>query len=413
MTELLDSDFAHLPIPRPKVQSTNPLKKWLRLYLLRMVGLVQSRRPKSSRCDKILLIRPDHLGDLLFLTPALRYLRTLLPEVHIALMVGSWGKAVFENSPYLDQLLVCDFPGFTRQPKESLWQPYGHLFQQARSLKQHQFDVAIISRFDHWWGAWLAAAAAIPHRFGYNIPEVMPFLTEALAYNEGRHEVEQNWRLVHFAWSMGVLTVIDNWSDVEIMGGLEFFVPKTDQDWVETWLEEQQISNERPLIVIHPGAGALVKLWRPEAWAELAQLLIDQHQCQIILSGGSDEVELCRKIAAKITPTPPLAAGQTTLPQLAALMANATLALGPDTGPLKLAAAVGTPTVELYGPADIQKFGPWPDRTRQRYVNSGISCIPCNYLDYKAREVPAHFCVRGLSVEWVLREVVDLLKELR
>lgn len=379
--------------------------------MLRLIGLRQSRQPDWPRRAKILLIRPDHLGDLLFLTPTLRYLRALLPQAHISLLAGSWGKAVLETNPHLDELLSCDFPGFTRRPKESLSQPYRYLYRQARLLRQHQFDLAIILRFDHWWGAWLAAAAGIPRRFGYDIPEVAPFLTDALPYRDQRHEVEQNWRLAHHAWSMGTLSIIDSWSDREVIGELEFYVPQSDRDWADTWLQAHHISDMGPLVVIHPGAGAAVKRWRPQAWSKLAQILIDRHRCQIVFSGGPAEVELCCRIAAQINPSPPVAAGKTTLAQLAALMSQATLAIGPDTGPLKLAAAVGTPTVELYGPVDVQKFGPWGDPTRQRYVTSGLSCLSCNYLDYRADELAAHFCIRGLAVQWVLREVVDLLEE--
>ena len=411
MTDLLDSNFAPLPAPIPKTHPTHPLKRLLRRMLLRLIGSIYPRRAETPRRTKILLIRPDHMGDLLFLTPALRYLRALLPESQLCLMVGPWGQAVMETNPHLDDLIVCEFPGFTRRPKASFWQPYRYLFQQVRLLRQRQFDLAIVLRCDHWWGAWLAAAAGIPHRFGYDIPEVAPFLTHPLPYDETRHEVEQNWRLVHHAWSMGTLTIIDAWSDQEVMGELIFCVPKESRRWAVEWLRGAGISDERPLILIHPGAGAAVKLWRPEAWAELAQQLIEQHHCQIVLSGGPDEAELCGQIAAQITPPPPIAAGQTSLAQLAGLMAEAALAIGPDTGPLKLAAAVGTPTVELYGPVDVGKFGPWGEPTRYRYVTSGLGCLPCNYLDYTAAELPAHFCVRGLSVPWVLREVVDLLQQ--
>ena len=105
-----------------------------------MVGLIQRRPSPPARRAKILLIRPDHLGDLLFLTPALRYLLSLLPDAHIGLMVGPWGKGVMEHNPNLDELLICEFPGFTRQSKPSLWQPYRYLLQQARQLRHGGLD---------------------------------------------------------------------------------------------------------------------------------------------------------------------------------------------------------------------------------------------------------------------------------
>ncbi|MEM7034392.1 MAG: glycosyltransferase family 9 protein [Chloroflexota bacterium] len=411
MTDLLDPEFINLSTPIPKRSSALILWQQIRLSLLKIVGVLYPKRTTSLRQMKILLIRPDHLGDLLFLTPALRYLRSLLPAAEIYLMVGPWGEDVYRHNPHINQLIVCDFPGFTRRPKPSPWQPYQVLFQQARQLKQHQFDMAIVLRFDHWWGAWLTAAAGIPHRYGYNMPEVAPFLTNALPYNPARHEVEQNWRLIHYAWSRGSLSIVDSWSDAESMGSLEFFTNEADRAWVDQWLQDNQIVEERPLVVIHPGTGAAVKHWRVRAWATLAQRLIDDYDCQIVFSGSEDEKQLCQNIIAKMTSTPFSVAGQTNLAKLAALMGNATLAIGPDTGPLKLAAAVGTPTVELYGPVDVEKFGPWYDRSRQRVVHSALSCIACNQLDYSTAQVENHFCVRGLSVDWVLHEVVDLLQQ--
>ncbi len=96
----------------------------------------------------------------------------------------------------VDAVLPCPFPGFERRPKTSAWAPYRLLRAMARLLRRHDFDAAVILRFDHWWGAWLAAAAGIPQRIGYDLPETRPFLTQAWPYQAGRHEVEQNAALL-------------------------------------------------------------------------------------------------------------------------------------------------------------------------------------------------------------------------
>jgi len=164
-------------------------------------------------------------------------------------------------------------------------------------------------------------------------------------------------------------------------------------------------------VILHPGAGAAVKLWREEAWAELGRALATRYGVPLLLTGSPAEADLCRRIAAQITPSPGVAAGQTTLPQLAALLACARLVIGPDTGPLKLAAAVGAPTLQLYGPVDAVKFGPWGDPARHVAVSAGLACSPCNHLDFAPREVEAHFCVRGISVEAVVGHAARLLAE--
>ncbi|MFQ5578929.1 MAG: glycosyltransferase family 9 protein, partial [Anaerolineae bacterium] len=170
----LEPSFARLPVPKPKSTPAAVLKTRLRLPALWLAGRALTRRASKTAVAQrtILLIRPDHMGDLLFATPAIRYLRELLPQAHLALMVGPWGRPVMQSNPYLNQILSCDFPGFTRRPKPSPGQPYRYLRQQAALLRRHRFDQAIILRFDHWWGAWLAAAAHIPRRFGYAAPGV-------------------------------------------------------------------------------------------------------------------------------------------------------------------------------------------------------------------------------------------------
>ncbi|OQY31622.1 MAG: hypothetical protein B6243_08320 [Anaerolineaceae bacterium 4572_5.2] len=421
----LDARFAGLPVPQPKQTKAKAWKQRLRLLGLQAIGktLPKARPASTSDARKILLIRPDHLGDLLFLTPTLRYLRTLLPKAHLTLLLGPWGEALMRGNPHLDEILSCQFPGFTRQPKPSVWQPYQYLQEQAALLRPHNFDQAVILRFDHWWGAWLAAAANIPQRIGYATPEVIPFLTDPLPYRSNRHEVEQNWRLAHFAWS-GEVTNDERRTTksryTESIGPLEFFISPEEQAWAEKWLVSGQPSaairhsslvTRHSLVVIHPGAGATVKLWRERAWAELAQRLSDERNCRIIFSGGPAERDLCQRIAGQVSPKPMVAAGETSLGELAALMRRASLVIGPDTGPLKLAAAVGTSTLQLYGPVDPLKFGPWGGSQRHRIVTANLPCQPCNAISYSPQEAEAHFCARGLSLQSVLTEALDLLSD--
>ena len=427
----LDARFANLPVPQPKQTKAAALKQRLRRLGLEAKGhTLPKLRPAAPTADtpKILLIRPDHLGDLLFLTPALRYLRSLLPKAHLTLLLGPWGEAVMRGNPHLDEILTCRFPGFTRRPKPSLWQPYQYLQEQAALLRPLNFDQAIIFRFDHWWGAWLAAAAAIPRRIGYAIPEVTPFLTHSLPYLDNRHEVEQNWQLARFAAcdagdaggvpspSSSGRTPTDNGQRItDKIGPLEFFISPQEDAWAEKWLSDLSPSSFRlppsAFVILHPGAGAAVKLWRERAWAELAQRLNDEHNCRIILSGGPAERDLCRRIAEQVSPKPLLAAGETSLGKLAALMNRASLVIGPDTGPLKLAAAVGTPTLQLYGPVDPLKFGPWGTPQRHRLVTANLPCQPCNAIAYSPQEAEAHFCVRGLSLQSVLSQAIELLPD--
>ena len=376
----------------------------IRLTLLRLFASLTTPflppsilRPPSS----ILLIRPDHLGDLLFATPAIRALRAALPQVYIACLVGPWSKAVLRNNPHLDEVMTCPFPGFTRRPKPSPLQPYSLLWRYARWLRARRFDLAVVLRFDHWWGALLAYLAGIPRRVGYDVAEVRPFLTEAVPYVPGRHEVEQNLALVERAAGCE-LPMADS--------PLEFHLTAEDRAFAEGFLTERGVGEGDLLICIHPGAGAPVKLWREEAWARVGDALAQRYGAKIILTGSAGERPLCEAIARRMAAEPIVAAGETTLGGLAALMARSRLVLGVDSGPLHLAVAVGAPTVHLYGPVDSRTFGPWGDPARHVVITSNMDCIPCNRLDYAPEELDEHPCVRNIPAERVLEAAERLLR---
>jgi len=382
-------------------------RQQVRLTLLRLFARLSALFLPISNLhipSSILLIRPDHLGDLLFTTPALRALREAFPQVRITCLVGPWAEAVVTGNPNIDEFMLCPFPGFTRQPKKSVIEPYVVLGRYARLLREKEFDLAVVLRSDHWWGALLAYLARIPHRVGYDIAEVKPFLTDAIPYVPGRHEVEQNLALVEAVSGQGEHPTI-----TPSARPLEFPLNTQDREFAARYLAEQGVGGDDLLVCIHPGAGAPVKLWRDEEWARVADALIEKYGAKVILTGSASEAPLVQAIAEQMASQPIVAAGQTTLGQLTALMARCRLVLGVDSGPLHLAVAVGTPTVHLYGPVDSRTFGPWGDPARHIVLTSDMDCIPCNRLDYRADELEDHRCVWDISEAQVVEAAGRLL----
>ena len=158
------------------------LKQRLRLALLRICGRVlrltpQARTRTAEGPRSVLVIRPDHLGDVLLSRPAIDRLVQALPGARVVVAVGPWSRAALGTHSRFE-LLGCPFPGFSRAQG-----PPGHPYRLLLSFalllrRQHAFDAALILRPDHWWGAWLAALAGIPVRLGYATPETSPFLTD-------------------------------------------------------------------------------------------------------------------------------------------------------------------------------------------------------------------------------------------
>jgi ADP-heptose:LPS heptosyltransferase len=367
-------------------------------------------------------MRPDHLGDLLFMTPALHALRQTLPSAHVACLVGPWAQTILRDNPDVDDLLACDFPWFNRRAKTSLWEPYAVLWREARLLRRAAFDVAVIMRFDFWWGATLARLAGIPCRIGYAVPDVAPFLTHAVPYQPGLHEAEQNIRLAQAAAAVqtpGVWETPGVWKPSDL--ALRFTIHPDDAAWADRTVGSPKRPDPRsesrdPLFAIHPGAGAAVKLWHADGWATVAKELAKQHKATIILTGSQAEAPLARAIAQRLDTPHIVLTGQTTLGQLAALFVRCRLVLGADSGPLHLAVAVGTPTVHLFGPIDPAIFGPWGDRARHvvvqaRFFDQPCRNRPCNRLDYGPAELPLHACMQTITVDDVLTAARSLFPD--
>jgi heptosyltransferase-2/heptosyltransferase-3 len=339
---------------------------WLRLQLLRLAahGIQTPSADGRLQPDHILVIRPDHIGDLLFATPALQLLRETFPHARITTLVGPWAATVVERNPNVDAVLRCPFPWFDRRPKPSPWYPYRVLLREARWLRPHGFDTALILRFDHWWGALLSALAGIPARIGYATPETQPFLTTALAYVPDRHAVQHNLALVEALARTAGRPVPDT------NRRLRFDLTADERAFASQFLADQGIEPHETVVGVHPGAGDPAKLWPARRWAAVADHLAETLGARIVITGSPDEDELARTIAEHMHATPVIAAGETTLGQAAALLARCRLAVGADTGPMHLAVALDVPTVHLWGPFEPEIFGPWGTPEYHRIVRA-------------------------------------------
>lgn len=417
------------------------------LLLVRLLGLsganAATKRAKHAHtlplsAPRILLIRPDHLGDMVMTTPILNALKEALPAASITMMVGPWSSEIVARHPAIDRLITCAFPGFRRTAQGPL-APYVLLLQTAQQLRRGQYDLAINLRPDFWWGAALFYLAHIPRRVGYAIKPATTFLTHALTFRTPEHATISSLRLVSAA-----LQILGHESLTEPYIPKRYplyFVPtREEQQTIAQRLEQVGITEQTPIVVIHPGTGAAVKLWRTEGWAacanrlakvvvgtDLSRLLIQPpgrdesvptsltslSSTRIILTGSTQERTLLDEIACQMT-TQPILMTDMSVGQLAALLARAHLVMGVDSGPLHLAVAQQIPTIRIFGPTDACIFGPWGKAQLHIVISSTRRCpgcptIPCGRLDFTAAEVASHPCVRLIPEETVEQIMIQLL----
>lgn len=408
-----------------------PLKRLVRRFFLwglqgaarptlryKVVGPDFSRPPR-----KLLLIRPDHLGDVLMLTPALANLRKALPQTEITVLVSPGGAASLENNPYIDRVVRCDFPGMTRKSKSNPLAPYLYALEQSRQLRAKGYDAAINFRYDYWWGALLLYLADIPVRVGYHWPESHRFLTHAapLVGSSGglpglpfipfsqlqQHSVAVNLNLVrHFLKLYGQPIRLD-----EAETRLYFQPSAEDERYIRLQLSEWDINKGQKLVAIHPGTGATIKLWTINGFAAVADRLAAKYGVRVVFTGGAAEKDLINKILQTCQSEPLHLDSSGWWGRLAALFARCDLVIGLDSGPLHLAVAAGTPSIHLFGPTDPAIFGPWGDPAQHRVIRTEIDlpCQPCGVLDFQRTCQKGGYCLRTIQTSQVLSAAEELI----
>lgn len=385
------------------------MKTRLRGLLLRLTNPRLLRgappRPQSAGTPKrILVIRPDHLGDLLFATPALARLREAFPNAHITGLVGPWGRAIWQDNPNLDALRVVAFPGIAGD-KGTLLAPYNLLRHTAHKLALENYDLGVTLRFDHWWGAALLAASGIPFRWGYDTPGMGAWLTNAVPYKAGLHEVEQNLAL------LGALIKDEGgkqheYPAIDRNNGIPALTPpaatKPDLALLAGWDTAER------RVIIHPGTMSANKLWTINGWAEVAKRLSAQGWA-VALTGSPGEKALADEIMASADEqiVHNFVGTTSSISQLTWVLGHAHMVLGVDNGPLHIADALDKPTLHLYGPSDETIWGPWGDLRKHRAFRAP-GTHPTAHLDTGAPGIEGGPEMRAITVDMVMNEVTQL-----
>ncbi len=347
-------------------------------------------------------MRPDHVGDVLLSSAAVQFLTAAFPKAHVTYLVGPWSAEAARCGPRVDEVRTLRYPGFTRAPKRSAVEPYGTLARWAQRLRQGRYDLAVILRPDHWWGALLALAAGIPLRVGGRTTETEPLLTHAYAAKPDEHWAEQALGIARLAAHAGGAS-----QPPAAAARVIFNVSDAARAESEAMLRE---AVGQRIMAIHPGAGAALKSWPIERWAAVVNGLDAQ---TVVLSGAPGDEAVLQCIAQRTSKQATIACGQS-LAVSAALFERCAVVIAPDSGAAHLAGAVGTPTVRLYGPASAEVYGPWPARRDQVVLQTHLlNCVPCGHMiDPPCGVTSLPACMLALSPDHVIEAVNAVLGQI-
>ena len=312
----------------------------------------------------ILAVRPDNIGDVVMLGPALRAVKETSPTARITLLASPGGATAAPLLPWVDDVIV----------ERVIWQDVGGRipFDPDREraliecLAERHFDAALIftsfSQSPHT-PAYLCYLAGIPLRAGESKEFGGSALSDELrGVPDELHQVERNLRLVeHLGF---------------VAHDRRMLVWLSDDDRTEArrLLEGVGITPDAPYILLHPGASAQARRYPADRYGEIARLL-HTHGWQTVVTGMERERELLRTVAGVAPRTPQLTSEQT-LGSYAALIAGAALVICNDTLPMHLADALLTPAVVLYAGTDLDEQ--WRPRfTRHALLRRPTPCQPC------------------------------------
>ena len=315
------------------------------------------RLPKDFAPNRILVVKLDHLGDVLLATPVFSNLRQAYPNAELHALTGTWSRVVLEKHPDVNKVLAYNSPAFCRTGEPASLK---QTFQLYRALRRQKYDLMVELRGD-WRVAWFALLRVTPKRLDRAALQVANKL--GFPQFTGIHETTRNLNILHKA---GIPTPIQTTT---------FLITAEDKKWASDFLATLPINRERPLIAIHPGSPIPIKRWMPERYAELADWLIAQKRAEILFVGVEDEIPIITEIQAQMRMASNNIAGKTTLTQLASILHTCNVFIGNDSGPMHLAAAVGTQTIGLYGPGDPTRFGPVGPKCQT--IRRKLDCPPC------------------------------------
>lgn len=302
--------------------------------LYRLLGRLTPRRPPPDSPERIVIIKPCCIGDVVLATATLGAVRAHYPAAHITFAVGAWSLAAVDGHPDADAFLSL---GAGANPAR---QPV----RLARLLRGGRFDLALSLVRSPWMSAALLLSG-IPHRVGLDSGGRGFGYTVRVPANpaDERHEARV---YLDVAAALGA-PVDGRRARVPVIAD----VPRPAEDYVVI----------APAGGQNPGMTLSAKRWPPHNFARLGDALAESLGVALVLVGGPDDGDILRAVGDVLAQPPIIHAGTLSFAQIAALAHGARGYIGNDTGLTHLAAAVGAPTVMIMGPSSPHRYAPYAD----------------------------------------------------
>jgi heptosyltransferase II len=324
--------------------------------------------------ESLLVRAPNWVGDVVLSLPALRDLRRRFPTARLEVLARPWVAELYRAVPDVDAVA----------------ESRGHAADVA-AVRRGRFDLGVLLP-NSFGTALVLWRAGVPERWGYATDGRRPLLTRSCrvpADARGRSQV-----YYYRAMLEGVGLAVEGPPEASLA---------CPQEWAARG--EALLGDGGPWIGINPGAFyGSAKRWLPERFAAAADLVARRTEAKVAVVGGAAERPLGEAIAGQLRAPSRVLCGETSLGDLVGVLSRLRLLLTNDSGPMHLAAALGTPLVAVFGSTDWRETAPVADRAR--VVREEVECAPC-----LLRECPIdHRCMTGVGVDPVAAAALELVE---
>jgi len=368
---------------------------------------------REQASQRILITRLGAFGDILMATPLLAALRAAYPDAHLTWLVEHTEVQAIDANPYIDEYIKWDGAYWKRQFR---WQRLLLGLLRARrfcaELRRQRYDVFISFQPEEW--PWLIRGVNAPISIG---------VFDTFQQTDGLKRTSPNVRLYSTAYTCDDLPL--HRTDQYLLPlralGLAGLPEKrmsmgftaADAAAADRFLRGQGLADGRPFVVVAPMTTWPSRCWPGERYAALGDALARRFGCASVLIGSArpEERRTVADVAAQMESGPIQAAGVLDFRQMAALIARSAVLISGDTGPMHVAAAVGTASVSLFGSTPV--LGRAPLTPGGRTLMHPVPCGPCDQKFCPNPPESHMLCMRLIGVDEVLETVTGLLRPAR
>ncbi len=314
---------------------------------------------------KILVITLSNPGDVVLTTPVIGLIRRWFPKAHLAVMLGPKARELFEGVPNIEGIVYDKHI------------PLRDKLRLVLRLRRSGYDLVVDLRntfFPFLVGARYRTS------FLSRIPKDVVHMSHRHLY-----------RLKHLGIEVGEAPFY-------------IWIGPEDEAYVDELLTNAGVSHKDRLVAVSPGARSDIKRWGKCSFGFVSERLMEEGS-KVIMVGDEADRGLISEIGYAMKRAPIMFGGRTNLRQLAALLKRCRLLITNDSAPMHLGAALGVPTLAIFGPTDPKKYGPI-DAKHSIVRKDDLDCSPCEV----ARCIRDHECMKGIFAEEVYRVARRMLE---